>query len=159
MEAARLAPIVEGDRRRLRLSVDRRVRLPAAVSEAGVSADLGISGAGEAALVFEKTDRPFRNAWPAGETAIVLQSAADLPEAIGTLLRRFGIPAIGPTVEFYRAPAPGSARRFVISVPGWLAETGGRRLLITGSAPPPLVRLYLTREGIDVFEYRVRDGR
>ena len=85
-----------------------------------------------------------------------MNSTADLPEAIAVLLMRFGITAIGPTVEFYRAPPPGSPPRFVISVPGWLAESGGRRLLITGARLPPLVRLYLTREGIDIFEYRVR---
>ena len=78
---------------------------------------------------------------------------------IGALLKSCNIPSIGPTVEFFRDPAPGSPRRFVISVPGWLAESGGRRLLITGAAVPLLVRLYLTREGIDIFEYRIRGGR
>ena len=90
------------------------------------------------------------------DAVIPLHSSSDLPEAIGALLRRFGIPAIGPMVEFYRAVNPDLTRRFVISVPGWLAEFGGRRLLITGATPSPLVRLYLTREGIDIFEYRIR---
>jgi len=89
----------------------------------------------------------------------VLASCTDLPEAIGNLLENFGVPAIGPTVEFYRAHPAGSTPRFVISVPGWLVEPEGRKLLITGASLPSLVRLYLTRQGIDIFEYRIRDGR
>jgi hypothetical protein len=77
-------------------------------------------------------------------------------DAVGMLLARSGVAAIGPLVELYRPSAARPRGRFVISVPGWLAEHGGRRLLITGAPPPPLMRLYLTREGIDIFEYRLR---
>ena len=156
METARLTPIIGEIAGALGLAVGRHATLPATVGQPTASADLRISRDGNAAYVFEKPDqRSQEYLVNRGETAIVLNSAADLPQAIGGLLRHFGIPAIGPTVEFYRAPTPGSTRRFVINVPGWLAETGGRRLLITGTTPPPQVRLYLTREGIDIFEYRV----
>lgn len=91
------------------------------------------------------------------ETAAEAASGEGQPlAAVGELLRRAGIEAIGPTVELYRPSAAGGRGRFVISVPGWLAENDGRRLLITGASPPLLVRLYLTREGIDIFEYRLR---
>ena len=105
MEAARLAPIIEEIAARSRLFGRAPRAAPGRRRGAGVSADLRISRDGDAALVFEKPTRDFRET-PVGrgETAITLNSAADLPEAIGALLRRFGIPAIGPTVEFYRAP-------------------------------------------------------
>jgi hypothetical protein len=90
---------------------------------------------------------------------LTLNGTADLPQAVGALANRLGLTAIGPTVEFFRAPRPGTRPRFVISVPGWLLEVDGRRLLVTGAALPTLVRLYLTREGIDICEYRVRTGR
>lgn len=156
VEAERLTPIVEKIAGVFGLSVVRGVLLPAAVGEAVVRAELGISGGGVAALVFETADLNYLESLAdRGYAAFLLPSAADLPNAIGMLLKRFGILAIGPTIEFYRTSAPGSSPRFVISVPGWLAESGGRRLLITGSALPPLVRLYLTREGIDILEYRI----
>jgi hypothetical protein len=81
-------------------------------------------------------------------------AAADLGAAIAGLLAGAGLAAVGPTVELYPEPPAGARPRFVIAVPGWLVETTGRRLLITGAEPPPLVRRYLTREGIDLFEYR-----
>ena len=156
METARLAPILAEVAEALGLSVERRVPLPAAAGEPGVSADLRISRNGDATRVFENSGQNFREQLVnQGETAIMLHSAAGLPEAIGLLLSRFGIPAIGPSVEFYRPSKTASQRRFVITLPGWLAEANGRRLLITGTTPPPLLRLYLTREGIDIFEYRV----
>ncbi|MHB8837097.1 MAG: hypothetical protein ACYC9Y_15515 [Candidatus Methylomirabilia bacterium] len=156
VEAARLAPVIEKIAGVFGLSVVRGVLLPAAVGEPGVRAELGISGGGVAALVFETANLSSLEALAhRGYAAFLLPSAADLPNAIGMLLKRFGIAAIGPTIEFYRRSAPGASPRFVISVPGWLAENGGRRLLITGAALPPLVRLYLTREGIDIFEYRI----
>lgn len=160
MAATRSAPIVEEVAVALGLSVQRRAALPTAAGESGTSADLMISRDGNAVPVFERTV-PRGNTPGVGRhgTAIELDAAADLTPAIGELLGRFGIPAIGPVVEFHRAPQPGSTRRFVISVPGWLVESGDRRLLITGTTPPPLVRLYLTREGIDIFEYRIRNGR
>jgi len=156
MEATRLAPIIEEIAATFGFSVERRVLLPAAAGEPGSSADLRISRDEDAALIFEKTaPRSQEHLVNRTDAVIMLNSAAELPEAIGALLRRFKIPAIGPAVEFYRAPTAGSTRRFVISVPGWLAEADGRRLLITGTTPPLLVRLYLTRAGIDIFEYRV----
>ena len=155
MESARLAPIVEEIAIALGCSVERRGQFSAAPDERPAGADLRISRDGKTALVVENPDpHPEERLGRQGEPAIAL-SAGSLPEAIGTLLNRLNLPVIGPTVEFYRASAPGSARRFVISVPGLLAASGGRRLLITGERPPPLVRLYLTREGIDIFEYRV----
>lgn len=89
------------------------------------------------------------------EGTLALAAPADLTAAIGALLKRFALPAIGPAVEFYRAQPRVSTRRFVVRVPGWLVEAGGRRLLITGADLPLLVRLFLTREGIDIFAYRV----
>ena len=160
IEAARLAPIIAGIAGVFGFSVERNVLLPAAAGEPGISAELRISREGDATFFFENDDpRILEHLASRGETAIVMHSTADLPEAIAALLRRFSMTAIGPTVEFYRAPPPGSPPRFVISVPGWLAEFAGRRLLITGTTLPPPVRLYLTREGIDIFEYRIRDGR
>lgn len=76
--------------------------------------------------------------------------------AVGAMLARRGVPAVGPVVELYRPSAAGPRGRFVITIPGWLAERGGRRLLITGASPPLPLRLYLTRQGIDIFEYRLR---
>ena len=124
METARLAPIIEGIAGAFGFSVERNVLLPAAAGEPGISADLRISRDGDCDVRLRKR-RPAHSGAPAsrGETAIVMNSAADLPEAIAALLRRFGMTAIGPTVEFYRAPPPGSPPRFVISVPGWLAES------------------------------------
>jgi hypothetical protein len=157
VETPRLAPIIEEIAAAFGLNIERRVPLPAGPDESSLSADLRLSRGEEQALVFETPARlPRADALPGAAALIAVSSGADLPGAIGVLLKRFGIPAIGPTVEFYRRPLPGSARRFVISVPGWLAEVGGRRLLVTGAAPPPLVRLYLTREGIDILEYRSR---
>jgi hypothetical protein len=157
IEAAQLAPIIEKIASAIGLSVVQGVLLPDAVGERGLRSDLGVGGDGIAALVFEKVDPLFLESLVGrGYMAIWLNSAADLTEAIGALLKRFGIPALGPSVEFFRAPTPGSTRRFVINVPGWLAQSGGRRLLITGTTPPPLVRRYLTREGIDIIEYRIR---
>lgn len=91
-----------------------------------------------------------------GGSQVVLTGRADLNAAIGALLAHFGVPAIGPSVELYRPPSRGGAPRFVIGVPGWLAQVGERRLLITGAALPQQVRLFLTREGLDIFEYRTR---
>lgn len=91
------------------------------------------------------------------QPAAVAPTAADeLPAAVGALLGSAGVPAIGPTVEFYPESPAGARPRFVIAVPGWLAEAGGRRVLITGAEPPELLRRYLCREGVDVFEYRLR---
>ena len=158
--AARLAPIIEGIAGAFGFSVERNLMLPAAAGEPGISAELRISREGDATFVFENDDpRILEHLASRGETAIVMKSSADLQQAIAALLGRFGVTAIGPTVEFYRAPPAGSPPRFVISVPGWLAESAGRRLLITGATIPPLVRLYLTRENIDIFEYRIQDGR
>jgi hypothetical protein len=157
VEATRLAPIIEEIAGALGLSIERRVPLPAGAGGPGISADLRISLEERATLVLEQADPRVReNLVSRGHAAIMLNSAVDLSEAIGGLFGYFGIAAIGPAVEFYRAPTPGSSRRFVVNVPGWLVESGGRRLLITGASPPPLVRLYLTREGVDIFEYRVR---
>jgi hypothetical protein len=77
-------------------------------------------------------------------------------DAVGEMLARSGVPAVGPVVEFYRPSAAGPRGRFVIAIPGWLVERGGRRLLVTGASPPLPLRLYLTRQGIDIFEYRLR---
>ena len=157
METARLAPIIGEIAGVLGLSVERRVPLQVTAGQPVASANLRVGRDGKAAYVFEQPDQTSQeHLVDRGDAAIVLHSAADLPQAIGAMLRHFGISAIGPSVEFYRAPAPGSPRRFVINVPGWLVEYGGRRILITGTTPPPLVRLYLTREGIDIFEYRIR---
>ena len=155
MESARLTSIIEELAVALGLSVERHAALPAMAGQPSASADLRISRDEIAAYVFEKPDQPAPGYLDdTGDAKLVLRSAADLLPAIGALLARFDIPAIGPVVEFYRAPPPDSTRRFVISVPGWLAESGGRRLLITGATPPPLARLYLTRQDIDIFEYR-----
>lgn len=91
-----------------------------------------------------------------GGAQVELNDRADLNAAIGALLAHFSIPAIGPAVEFHRPASRGGAPRFVIGVPGWLAQLGERRLLITGAALPQQVRLFLTREGLDIFEYRTR---
>lgn len=157
MESARPAALLAEIAGNLGLVVERRAQLPTAENGARMNADLRISRGGKTALVFAAPASRQRH-YVAGrdESAILLESPADLPRAIGDLLGRFDLPAIGPTVEFYRPPAPGLSPRFVIGVPGWLAEVGGRRLLITGAGPPPLVRLYLSREGIDIFEYRIR---
>ncbi len=156
VESARLAAIIEGVAVALGFSIERQVLLPPAAGEPAISADLRIGRDGDATLVFERDDPSIREHLAfRGETAIVMKSTGDLPDAIGSLLKRFDIPSIGRVVEFYRAPSSGSPPRFVISVPGWLAESGGRRLLITGAALPTLVRLFLTREGIDIFEYRI----
>ena len=157
MEATRLATIVAEIAGALGCSVERRAQLPSAIGEPDLRADLRIGRGGDWALVFEKyAPRSPEHLVGGGGATLLLDSAANLPLAIGALLRRFGIAAIGPTVEFYRSQGAGSTRRFVISVTGWLAEADGRRLLITGNTLPPLVRLYLTREGIDIFEYRIR---
>jgi hypothetical protein len=156
METARLTSIIGEIAATLGCSVQRRAPLPALPGEPAIVADLLISLAGDSVPVFEKGDPGSRGAERTGEgAAIVLKTPADLSTAIGSLLGKFALPTIGPAVEFYRARPSGSARRFVLTVPGWLAETGGRRLLITGAALPQLARLFLTREGIDIFEYRV----
>ena len=156
VEAARSAPIIEGIAGAVGFFGRADVLLPVSGGEPDISANLRISRESESILVFENADPRYLDYLAdRGEPALEIHSAADLPEAIAMLLMRFGVTAIGPTVEFYRAPPAGSPPRFVISVPGWLAETGGRRLLITGALIPPLVRLYLTREGIDIFEYRI----
>lgn len=160
IEATRMAPIIEEIASGLDFSVERRVPFQAEAGEPGFSADLRISRDEVATYVFERLDPRSREILISkGDTAIMLNSVADLTAAIGTLLKLFNFAAIGPAVEFYRASTPGAKCRFMISVPGWLTESGGRRLLITGSTVPPLVRLFLTREGIDIFEYRVRGGR
>jgi hypothetical protein len=160
VETPGVAAIIEEIALSLGCSVERRVPLPAAAGEPSASADLRVTRDGRTVLVFGKSSPPSEVPGVGqGEAAIQVRSAADLPAAIGALLRLLELPAIGPTVELFRVAPPGAARRFVISVPGWLAEAGGRRLLITGGSPPPLLRLYLTREGIDLFEYRTRDGR
>jgi hypothetical protein len=114
-------------------------------------------GIGEDALVVVNAgsgDGPDRGTRPDG--VIDVGGPADVPAAIASLLAHFDFPAIGPAVDLFRTPPPGGTPRFVISVPGWLVQTGARRLLITGAATPSPARLYLTREGIDVFEYRLR---
>lgn len=157
VEAARLAPIVEEIAVALGCAVERRAAAPGTSGARAGGAELRISRGGKVVAVFEKPDPLVReSAGTGGGETITVASAAALSEAVGTLLARLDIPAIGPAVEFYRAAAPGTPRRFVINVPGWLADSGGRRLLITGVSPPPLVRLYLTREGIDLIEYRIR---
>ena len=157
MGAAKVTAIIEEIAGAFGFLVERNVQLPAAAGESGIQAQLRISREGDAIFVFENDDpRIHEHLASRGETAIVMNSFADLPQSIASLLRRFGMTAIGPTVEFYRALPGGSPPRFVISVPGCLAESAGRRLLITGATIPPLVRLYLTREGIDIFEYKIR---
>lgn len=158
VETARLSQIIEEIAVAFGLSTERRVPLPDSVGDQGIRADLSVSRDGVVALVFEKA-APHSREPPPGDPAIMLNSADDLPAGIGALLRRFNLPAIGPVVEFYRETTPGATRRFVIRAEGWLTESGGRRLLITGASVPPLVRLFLTREGVDIFEYRIRDGR
>ncbi len=87
-------------------------------------------------------------------------ATAALSAAVGALLARSGLPAIGPAVEFARAAPAGSRGRFTICVPGWLAtRDNGRRLLVTGSTLPEPLRLFLVREGIDLFQYRLLAGR
>ncbi len=160
VEATRAAPVIEEIALALGCTVERRVPFPATAEAPARTADLGIGRDAKTHYVFARADPGNReSAGDSREAAITVKSAAALPEAIGTLIERLGLTAIGPAVEFYRAAKPGARRRFVIGVPGWLVESGGRRLLITDVAPPPLVRLYLTREGIDLFEYRIRDGR
>ena len=157
VETRRLAPVIAEIAATLGLTVERRVPLAGSPGDPPASADLRISRGEEELLVFERTaSLPLESALSRSGAAIVLETLEELPAAIGTLLKRFDIPAIGPVVELYRQPQPGGLRRFVITVPGWLAGSGSPRLLITGVAPPPLVRLYLTREGIDILEYRLR---
>lgn len=105
-----------------------------------------------AVLVLDDPDPGAGN----GQTRIALSGLGDLTAAVGALLRHFGMEAIGPTVELHRAFSHDAGPRFVIGVPGWLAQVGNRRLLITGAELPQPVRLFLTREGLDIFEYRSR---
>lgn len=74
---------------------------------------------------------------------------------LGRLFERLELGAIGPVVEFTRPDPTTGASPFLVSVPGWLVEHGGRRLLVTAAAPPEPLRLFLVREGIDLFEYRL----
>ncbi len=90
----------------------------------------------------------------APEAAVAAAAAAPLAVAVGELLAELGVPAIGPAVELSRPVGAERRRRFTITVPGWLAETGGRRLLVTGAELPAPLRLFLVREGIAVFQYR-----
>lgn len=90
-----------------------------------------------------------------GALGIVAGRDGDFSGDIGRFLARFGVKAIGPRVELHPETPGAALPRFAIEVPGWLAEADGRRLLITGGQPPPLVRLYLQREGIDIIDYRL----
>lgn len=161
METPRPVTILAELAAQLGLSVERRSAPAASAGEAPFAAELRIFRGETSALVFGAAAGPPAEALlpGRGDEVIVLADATGLEAAIGSLLQRFGVRAVGPQVEFSRDAAPGNQPRFVIGVPGWLAEIGGRRLLITGAAPPAPLRLYLTREGIDIFEYRVRDGR
>ncbi len=155
--SGKLVPLLAEVAGALGLAIEQRVMLQTAPGEPGLSADLRISIGRDAALILEapdpdKLDKILKR----GEPAIVVTRAAGMPVAIGAILAHFRIPAIGPTVEFFRAPTQAATPRFRVSVPGWLVESGGQRALITGAALPILIRLYLTREGIDILEYRLR---
>lgn len=155
--SGRLATLLTEVAGALGLETEQRVVLPARPGEPLLGAELRISDGRRSALVLETPDPRRRDEIRrGGETAIEVAGPADLPAAIGAILGHFQIPAIGPTVEFYRAPVQAAAPRFGIRVPGWLVESGERRTLVTGAALPTLIRLYLTREGIDILEYRVR---
>ena len=137
------------------------------LGELAEALDVGVEPTGESGtLMFTRgtatalvSTRPGAPPAGAGEAPprIAAGSIPELPQAVGDLLAALGIPAIGPTVEFFRSPARAAAQsRFTITVPGWLAEAGGRRLLVTGAALPVPLRLFLAREGIDILEYRER---
>lgn len=142
----------------LGLEVERRARIAGGPGSPEIVADLRIAGGDAQALLFASApDASTLEALAAaGAQVSVVPRKSDLKATIGVLLERFGIAAIGPVVEFSRPAAPGIRPRFEISVPGWLAIAGGRRLLVTDAEPPEDLRLYLAREGIDIFAYRVR---
>lgn len=146
----------------LGLTVESKVPFGAAPGPQTGTAELRITRGETTVLVLSgaTADSETQQRLSGGDPGvIVLADATGLSAAIAGLLRRFEVPAVGPQVEFTKAAATGEQPRFVISVPGWLAAVEGRRLLITGAAPPTPLRLYLTRQGIAIFEYRVRRGR
>lgn len=83
-------------------------------------------------------------------------AGADLRVEVGEFIAGSGVEAIGPTVDFTRPTVGGGPSRFTVSVPGWLVSREGRRVLVTGASLAAPLRLLLTREGIDVLEYRLR---
>lgn len=143
----------------LGLVVERRVlcRVAKASGTAAVVADLRLSRGGTAALVFARGPdfEAARLLADRGAAVLLLRGKDAFTAATVRLLEIFGIPRIGPTVEFQKPSQSGRDGRFRITVPGWLAEPeGARRLLITSAEIGTQLRLYLTREGIDIFQYR-----
>lgn len=155
VSSSRPASIVAEVAAALGCTVEHRGRPGAAQGNAAGAADMRISRDGVEVLVVGRPDWSAPDAEiPVGGATIPLNSAVDLPLVVAALLERFKVEAVGPTVNFHRASETGGAPRFLISVPGWLANIADRRVLFTAETPPELVRLYLTREGIDLFEYR-----
>jgi hypothetical protein len=139
----------------LGIAVERKVPCLAALGEGApeVVADLRIARGTKRSLVFfhEIDADAARRLAEAGEDVLIAAPGAPADAIVARVLERFGIPRIGPTVQFHR---PGPAGRFTIDAPGWLADReGGGRVLITPASLGTQLRLYLTREGIGVFEY------
>ena len=108
MEAARLAPVLEEIAAALGLAVERRV--PSRPRRgAGRQRRPADEPRRTRSLVFEKSARQAGVAGPrrrCGDRAACGRRSAGGDRRAA---RRFGIPAIGPTVELYRPPPPGGA--------------------------------------------------